>query len=154
VLGFLLSVVVTTGLFMATFRILTNLDLTWKQVFPGAVVGAVGWAILQQLGGWFFSSRVKGASDTYGTFAVVIGLLSWLYLMGQIVVLAAEVNVVLSERLWPRSLSGQDLTEADRRALKRYADVEERRKDERVDAEVPVGQQEQPVGQQEEDARS
>ena len=33
---------------------------------------------------------VKGASQTYGTFALVIGLLSWIYLAAHITLLAAE----------------------------------------------------------------
>jgi len=37
----------------------------------------------------------------------VLGLLTWLYLVGQITLLAAEINVVRARRLWPRSfLSG------------------------------------------------
>jgi uncharacterized BrkB/YihY/UPF0761 family membrane protein len=45
------------------------------------------------------------ASATYGTFALVIGLLSWLYLASTVTLLAAELNVVRSRRLWPRSLA-------------------------------------------------
>src|SRR5581483_8378412 len=93
VVGALLSFAVTTGLCMISFRVLTNRDLSWSTVLPGAVVVAVGWVVLQLVGGWFVGSRVKGASQTYGTFAVVIGLLTWLYLLGQIVLVAAEVNV-------------------------------------------------------------
>ena len=40
----------------------------------------------------------------YGGLAVVIGLLSWLYLQAQVTLLAAEVDVVLARHLWPRSL--------------------------------------------------
>jgi hypothetical protein len=34
----------------------------------------------------------------------------------QLFVLATEVNVVRARRLWPRSLTGRDLTEVDQRA--------------------------------------
>ena len=76
--------------------------------------------------------NVQGASDTYGTFAVVIGLLAWLYLLAQMSVAAAEVNVVAARRLWPRSLITDHLTDADRRALHQHAEVEERLEEEHV----------------------
>jgi len=91
-----------------SFRVLTHRDFGWRDILPGAIVGAIGWVALQALGGWFVSSRIKGASQTYGTFAVVIGLLTWLYFIGQVVVLSAEVNVVVSEHRWPRHLTGDD----------------------------------------------
>ena len=47
---------------------------------------------------------VKHASATNGVFALVLGLIAWLYLEAVIVVLCAEVNVVRSRRLYPRAL--------------------------------------------------
>jgi hypothetical protein len=63
----------------------------------------------------------------------VIGLLSWLYLGAQVTLLGAELNVVRARRLWPRALDPQDMTPADRRALRGLAKVEERREDQVVD---------------------
>ena len=68
----------------------------------------------------------------YGTFAVVIGLLGWIYLGAQIALYGAVTNVVVSNRLWPRSLRGE-LTQADRQALRRSAEQEERTPSEAVD---------------------
>ena len=42
---------------------------------------------------------VASASNTYGTFAGVIGLLSFIYLSVHIALLAAETNVVATRRL-------------------------------------------------------
>ena len=91
--------------------------------------------------------KLRGASQTYGTFAVVIGLLSWLYLQAQVTLLAAEVNVVRAGRLWPRSLvtDSNDLTEADRRALTQHAETEERVPEQDVRTAVPGEQQERGV---------
>jgi hypothetical protein len=52
-----------------------------------------------------------------GTFALVIGLLSWFWLGSHILLGAAETNVVLHRRLWPRSLTGE-LEPADRLAMR------------------------------------
>lgn len=136
VLGIMASLVLNFGLFLLAFRILTTADVSWSDVRPGAIVGAVGWTALQAVGGFYVGHQLKGASQVYGTFAVVIGLLAWMYLGGQLTMYAAELNVVLRQRLWPRSLVQPPFTEADERALKRLAKIEERHEEERVEATV------------------
>jgi membrane protein len=68
---------------------------------------------------------VNRASDTYGAFALVIGLMSWFFLLAHLVLFAAEVNVVLRRRLWPRSLTGP-LEAADQLALRKTAEAARR----------------------------
>ena len=72
------------------------------------------------------------AANPTGTFATVIGLLTWLYLGARIVVYAAEINVVLTRRLWPRSIMAPP-EPADRRARAALAKMEERDNTETVD---------------------
>lgn len=127
---------VNVGIYLVAFKVLTDRPLRWRQLLPGAVVGGVAFTALQLAGGLLVGRSVAGATDTYGTFAVVIGLLTWLYILGQVSLAAAEVNVVADRRLWPRSLQGDDLTEADERALRAHAEVEERVDDEEVTADL------------------
>lgn len=136
VLGILTSFILNFVLFMLAFRILTTADVSWSEVRPGAIVGAVGWTGLQALGGFYVSNQLNGASDVYGTFAVVIGLLAWMYLGAQLTMFAAELNSVRVNRLWPRSLVHPPFTETDERALKRLAKVEERHVEETVEATI------------------
>lgn len=126
------SLVLNLALFLLAFRILTSADVSWGDVFPGALVAAIAWTALQALGGYFVRHQLDGATETYGTFATVIGLLAWMYLGAQVTLLAAEVNVVRKRRLWPRGIVQPPLTEADERALRSYAKVEERRPEEDV----------------------
>jgi YihY family inner membrane protein len=133
VVGIAGGIAVNLVLFMLAFKILTNRRLTWWEVFPGAAVAAGGWALLQILGTWFVDRQLKGATETYGAFAFVIGLLLWLYIGAQLTLYAAEVNAVKANHLWPRGLRKEPMTEADRRTLRRMAKVEERREDEDVD---------------------
>jgi YihY family inner membrane protein len=133
-----LSTLLNVGLFWVALRVLTAHDVTWRQLRGGAIAAAVAYEILQALGGYYVGHAVKGASQTYGTFALVIGLLSWIYLAAHITLLAAEANVVATRRLWPRSFSmviEQPPTDADREALTQRTKVEERRQDETVDVE-------------------
>ena len=133
-----LSTVLNIGLFWLGMRLLTAQDVTWRQLRGGAIAAAVAYEILQAVGGYYVGHVVRNASNTYGTFALVIGLLSWIYLAAHITLLAAEVNVVASRRLWPRSFSlivEQPATAADREALTQRTKVEERRHDETVEVE-------------------
>jgi uncharacterized protein (DUF58 family) len=101
-------------------------------VFPGAVVGAVLWTALQSFGNYLVTHQVAKASNTYGVFATVIGLLFWLYMGAQLSLYAAEINVVRVKRLWPRSLVQPPLSEGDKRSFEHEAQVEVRREEQKV----------------------
>jgi membrane protein len=116
------------AVFLAAFALLTARPFRIRELLPGVALAAVGAFGLQLAGGWYVERTVSRASETYGTFALVIGLLSWFWLFSHLLLLAAEVNVVLRRRLWPRSLTGE-LEAADRSALQRTAEA--MRQDER-----------------------
>jgi YihY family inner membrane protein len=126
------SVAVNFGVFLIAFKVLTTEQVSWSDVAPGAVVAAVLWGALQTLGNYYVGHQLRNASQTYGTFAIVIGLLSWLYLGAQVTILAAELNVVRARRLWPRAIQ-PPLTREEKRALRRLAKQEERRPEEHVE---------------------
>jgi membrane protein len=134
-----LSTALNFVLFWVGFRLLTAHDVTWRQLRGGAIAAAVAYEILQALGGYYVGHVVTGATQTYGTFALVIGLLSWVYLSAHITLLAAEANVVATRHLWPRSFSlvvEQPPTDADLKALTQRTKVERRREDETVEVEL------------------
>ena len=112
---------VNLGLFLLAFMVLTAEPLRPRDVAVGVVSAAVFWQTLQLIGTWYVTRGLQQASATYGVFAVVITLLSWLYLGSQLTLLAAEINVVLRYRLWPRSVTQPPLTRADRLTLTRLA---------------------------------
>jgi YihY family inner membrane protein len=119
-------------LLVAMFQLLTGTRLRWRWLLPGAAVGALGWSVLQTVGVQLLNHQLERANLLYGVFAVVLVLLGWLYLSSQLVLYAAEINVVLARRLWPRSLLQPPLTEPDRRVLTALARTEERRPEQRV----------------------
>ena len=119
-------------LLLVMFQVLTGTRLRWRWLLPGAAVGALGWSVLQTVGVQVANQQLERANLLYGVFAVVLVLLGWLYLSTQLVLYAAEVNVVLARRLWPRSLLQPPLTEPDREVLTAIARTEERRPEQRV----------------------
>ena len=123
------TLVLNVGLFLLAFKVLTREGIDWKQLVPGSIVAGMAFLILQSIGGWYISATLGRSTPLYGTFAVVLGLLTWLYVQAQVTVLAAELNVVLARQLYPRSIIGTelaDLTSADERALASYAAIQQR----------------------------
>lgn len=128
------SVAVDIAIFAVLYRLLTVARPTWSEVLPGAVFAGVGYAVLQVVGGIYVERTLQGASEAYGTFAVVIGLLTWIFLIAQVVVHGAELDVVLAKRLWPRSLFGDPVTAGDRDS--HAAQAERERMDDAMDVTV------------------
>jgi YihY family inner membrane protein len=127
------SVVLNVLLFVAGFRMTTVRAIPTRQLLGGAVIGAVAWTVLQAAGGYLVGHQLRHASEVYGFFATVLGLMSWIFLGSRVVLYAAEANVVLARRLWPRSLVQPPLTEADIKALSAVVRQEERRPEESVE---------------------
>jgi YihY family inner membrane protein len=99
-----ISLVFNYGVFWAGFRIATAFQVPWRNLRTGAAIAAVCWQILQVAGGYVVSHQLRRASELYGTFGIVLGLMAWLFLQAEVTLYAAEADVVLTRRLWPRSI--------------------------------------------------
>jgi YihY family inner membrane protein len=126
VAGIVVALAFNLATFLLAFKVLTAADVSWRELLPGAITAAVFWQLLQLLGGYYVEHLLKRTTPLYGVFALVLGLLAWLYLGAQMTIFAAEINVVRARRLWPRSIFGEPLLDADRRALTSSAEAEER----------------------------
>ena len=136
VLGWSGSWAVNVAGLLLAYRILTSVRLPWRAHLRGAIVAGTAWTGLLAVGAAYVNWQVSGAGRVYGTFALVIGLLAWLFLAAQVALVGAEINVVRAARLWPRSLVQPPFTDADRRALVRYVEESARRPEVAVDADV------------------
>jgi YihY family inner membrane protein len=117
----IVSVALNAGVFILAFRIATARRLSVRDVAPGAVAAALAWQLLQSFGTLYVDHVVRRASAVNSVFALVLGLLSFLYLAAVVVVLCVEANAVHVDKLWPRALltpltDDVDLTRGDERA--------------------------------------
>ncbi|UQX88455.1 YihY/virulence factor BrkB family protein [Jatrophihabitans telluris] len=140
VLVFLGSIVVNAAVFVFAFRVAASRALTVREVAPGALIAAVSWQLLQTFGVLYVAHVVHGASATNGVFALVLGLLAFLYVTSVIVVLCIEINVVRVNGLSPRSLltpftDNVQLTSGDRRAYGDQARAEQAKGFESIDVD-------------------
>ena len=108
VLSLVVSVIAAFGLLLVTFHTLPRQRRPWWEAVPGALAGACAWTVLHAVGGLYLGRVVAQAGLTYGALALVIGLLAWLFLQARVFLLAAALNVVLADRLWPRPVGQHD----------------------------------------------
>lgn len=102
---FAISLLILVGVFYLVFSLgINSREPTRKDLLVSALAAAIGVQILQLLGGYLLTHELKNLSNLYGTFAVVLGLLFWIYLQVQVLLLAAFAGAVHSKRLWPRKL--------------------------------------------------
>ena len=87
--------VMATLLGFATFAVLykvaPNIQLTWREVAPGAAVAA----LLFEAAKWgfvFYLATFANYAAVYGAIGAVIALLTWCYVCGLILLLGAEVS--------------------------------------------------------------
>jgi membrane protein len=114
------ALVINTAVCAVAFQVATPKRLAFRDILPGAAGAAVVWQLLQWFGAIYVGNVVRGASVTNSIFALVLGLLAFLYLVAVTLVLTAELNAVRVNRLYPRALltpftDDVDLTPGDRR---------------------------------------
>lgn len=91
---FLGGLVVDVALWLWTFRVLTNRNVGWSPLLPGAFLGAVGLELLKVVGSVYVPMAVRSSSALFGSIGVVFAVLAWLVFFGRLLVLAAALNVV------------------------------------------------------------
>ena len=134
------SFVVNTAVFTAAFRFATARNISLRQTLPGAIIASVAWQLLQWFGTSYVGHVVKHATVTNSVFALVLGLIAWIYLESVVVVFAVEYNAVRAQHLYPRALltpftDDVDLTAADENAYTDQAKAQRAKGFETIDVD-------------------
>jgi membrane protein len=82
----------------AMYRFLTSASPSFGDVWPGAIMAGIIFSVLQYFGPRLVETITKNASDTYGTFAIVLGLITWLSFIAIGGLMAAELNAAIVRR--------------------------------------------------------
>jgi membrane protein len=93
-----LSVGINIAMLSVLYRLLTTASPTWRAVLPGAATAGVAFSLLQYFGADIVDRIIRNATDTYGQFALVLGLVTWLGFLAIAALMSAELNAVLAER--------------------------------------------------------
>lgn len=93
---FVLNFLVLIVLFAMMFKYLPDIEISWRDVWIGAVVTAALFNIGRYLIGLYLG--YQGMESTYGAAASVVLVLVWIYYSAQIVFFGAELTQVYAER--------------------------------------------------------
>lgn len=77
------------------FRTLSGVKASWRTLLPGALFGAIGLTVLQQLSSLFVAGA--GANPLLASFASLIALLLWFNLSAQVILLAGAYIITSVE---------------------------------------------------------
>jgi membrane protein len=100
----LVNLSIAFGLFLVVFRLGTSNRIALKQLVIGAAFACIGTLLVQRLGGLIMSEQLPKLEGSYGSFAVALGMLFWIYLQAQIILFAIVVTVVRYKKDWPKKI--------------------------------------------------
>ena len=92
------TIVINIAVIFAMFKYLVSASLTWRMVWPGAIIGGLAYTLLQQFGTMIVQRISDNAGVTYGQFALVLGLVTWLSLLAIATLMSCEFNAALARR--------------------------------------------------------
>lgn len=96
-----LSPVITAGVLVVTFLplyyVFPDVPMTVREAFPGAVIAAIGWALLGA--GFQIYAALAGTGSLYGVLGGVLLLVTVLYGAAIVILMGAVANAVLSGRI-------------------------------------------------------
>jgi len=92
VLNFLISFGIVTALFALIFKAVPDVDLRWRDVWGGAALTALLFALGKSLLGLYLGKT--SLSSSYGAAGSVVVLVVWVYYAAQILFFGAEITKV------------------------------------------------------------
>jgi membrane protein len=91
--GVLTSFAFTFLTFALIYKVTPYVEVRWRQVVPGALLGAVVFELGKQVFRVYLS-RIANFEAVYGSLSSIIVLLLWLYVSALVLVFGAEYNIV------------------------------------------------------------
>ena len=85
--GLLVGAVVDSLLMLLLFRILAGVDVDWRRLRDGAIIGGVGFTLMKFFGAFLIARTTS--NPLYASIALVVGLLFWLNLIARLILVAA-----------------------------------------------------------------
>ena len=101
--GIVASLAVNVAMFWAGFAMLVSVADPGRTLWRGAVVAGLGWTVLQFSSTLLVTHELRHYTTLYGAFASFLVLVWWIGLGTLLAAFAAELDVVVQRRLWPRS---------------------------------------------------
>ncbi len=98
------NILITFGLFLAVFRLGTSGSINSSKLVLGAAIASIGTIIVQHFGGLIMAQQLPKLDSSYGSFALALGMMFWIYLQAQVILYALEITTVRTQCDWPKRL--------------------------------------------------
>ena len=98
-----------TGIALSVLWLLPRRTDRWQDLFPGALVAAVGTELIHVGVAFYFAPKLERSSELYGALGAATVLLVWLYVFARLFTSATFLNVTLWERRRERAESERSL---------------------------------------------
>ena len=90
-----ISILICFTFFYLLFKLAPNKKKSFRQLLPGCAITTIGF-IITTFGFTFYVDRLANFHVVYGSLAIIIILLTWLFLIGWVINLGIQVNYVLT----------------------------------------------------------
>ncbi len=94
--GIFALLIINMALLMMLFRFIPQRKISWKAIIFASVLGSVGWEVSRALFDWYLL-HVANLGVVYGPLAAVMGLLMWMFFVGSLISLCAEIAVATAD---------------------------------------------------------
>lgn len=126
ILNFIISFAITTVLFALLYKIVPDVEITWRDVWIGAAATALLFSIGRIAIGFYLAR--SAAASTYGAAGSLVIVILWIYYSSLILFLGAEFTQVYARRFGSRVKPAEDavpMTEKARieQGMPRHPDV-------------------------------
>lgn len=98
-LRFILGFVILILFFSIMYKSLPNRKMKFIDQIPGAVITSAGWVSFSILFS-FFVDNFSNYANIYGSLTAIIVLMLWLYICMYIMFIGAELNCILSSKIY------------------------------------------------------
>ncbi|MBW3561717.1 MAG: YihY/virulence factor BrkB family protein [Actinobacteria bacterium] len=99
VVGPIVAFALDLTFFLVAYRLLAvGEGPSWRDLWPGALLAAIGWTLLKLFGAAYVGSQAEKWNELLGTLGSIIAAMLLLFLAGRIYVLGAELNAVRCEQ--------------------------------------------------------
>ena len=90
IISFASTLAVIFVVFVLIYRLLPRVDVTYRDVWLGALIAAIAWTLVKEGFAYYLGSNFANYDAVYGTLGAVVALLTWIYLSSLIILVGAE----------------------------------------------------------------
>ncbi len=111
--AFVVPLSLSVAIFAFLYRFIPRRSVRWDAIWVAAFLGGGAWEVAKRVFAWYLDN-LASYSLVYGSVAMMIVLMLWVYMTGLIILLGAEVCVALDDWMSKRSVHDLKLFTTDR----------------------------------------